>query len=311
MGMVQHTDTLPAHHGRPGAGLVGLQAARFSVLPDLERLQALPAGLGLARVSFRHRGEQATEIELPPLPEHVILLRAVGDGRPQEAWIAGRPLRRRPLPGTALLLGLGADARWVKRGATDGVLHLHLAPDWLSRLAAEEGLPAAAARPDLRLVEGDSRMAGLANLLEAERAHGPVTAAFAEHWAVLVALSLLQAPPGPARRAHAIAPRRLAEVKAFIEANLAGDITLADMAAAAGLSRFHFARAFKRDTGLSPHAFLIARRVELARRRLQEEDLPLEAVAAATGFGSTAHLTSAVRRVTGATPAQWRRAARG
>ena len=83
------------------------------------------------------------------------------------------------------------------------------------------------------------------------------------------------------------------------------------MAAAACLSAYHFARQFKVATGLPPHQYVIARRVERARQLLQAgTDLSLAEVAACAGFSDQSQFTHHFKRVVGVTPGQFRAPAR-
>lgn len=96
-------------------------------------------------------------------------------------------------------------------------------------------------------------------------------------------------------------------VKALIEACHEQDLALSDLARAAGLPRHHLIRAFRRETGLTPHAFLVDVRVRRARDRLRRGETPGE-VAAATGFSDQAHLTRAFKARLGVTPGAFRAA---
>ncbi len=93
----------------------------------------------------------------------------------------------------------------------------------------------------------------------------------------------------------------------FIETNLSRRLTLDDLAASASMSPFHFARGFKRVTGKPPHAYVTARRVEKAKQLLRSSSLSISDIAGACGFSSQSHFTTIFRRVTGATPARFRR----
>lgn len=84
------------------------------------------------------------------------------------------------------------------------------------------------------------------------------------------------------------------------------DLTLDDLAAAAGLSRFYFLRTFRREVGVTPHAYLTGRRIAAAKAQLQG-DLPLSEVALACGFYDQSHFTRAFKGATGVTPGQYRR----
>ena len=82
------------------------------------------------------------------------------------------------------------------------------------------------------------------------------------------------------------------------------------MAAVAHLSPYHFARQFKAATGLPPHQYVIARRVERAQQLLRQGDLSLAVVAACAGFSDQSQLAQNFKRVVGVTPGQFRKSAR-
>ena len=83
------------------------------------------------------------------------------------------------------------------------------------------------------------------------------------------------------------------------------------MAAVAHLSVSHFARQFKRTTGLPPHQYLILRRVERARELVQARtDLSLAEVALSAGFSDQSQFTRHFKRIVGLTPRQYRAPAR-
>jgi AraC family transcriptional regulator len=101
--------------------------------------------------------------------------------------------------------------------------------------------------------------------------------------------------------------RRLTWVKEYIAANLEGDLTIAQLAKVACLSRFHFARAFKAAVGQSPHQYVSAHRLERAKELLTRADQSLLDIAVALNFSSQANFTRAFRVCTGMTPGQYRR----
>lgn len=109
------------------------------------------------------------------------------------------------------------------------------------------------------------------------------------------------------RRRPDLAPFNLRRVQEHIESRLTERVTVGELAALAGLSREYFSRAFQAATGESPHQFILARRLAVARQRLEEgaEDLALLAVQ--TGFSSHAHLTTAFGQAFGLTPQAYRR----
>ena len=96
--------------------------------------------------------------------------------------------------------------------------------------------------------------------------------------------------------------RSLGRATDYINDNLSRKLTLAEIAEAAHMSPHHFARSFKKDTGLSPHRYVIQRRVERAKALLANTDLTIAEVARAVGFANQSHLSSHVRRHLGASP---------
>jgi AraC family transcriptional regulator len=104
-----------------------------------------------------------------------------------------------------------------------------------------------------------------------------------------------------------LAPAVLRRVQLFVVANLERPIPLSDLAARAGLSEFHFARAFRSATGTTPRVFVERARIERAKELLGESDLSLAEVAARTGLGSQSRFTTTFRKATGFTPATYRR----
>jgi AraC family transcriptional regulator len=101
--------------------------------------------------------------------------------------------------------------------------------------------------------------------------------------------------------------RRAREI---IEAKLADNVALVDIARECELSVAQFARAFKRSTGLPPHRYLTERRIERARLLLTRSGLPLADVAVRCGFADQSHFTKIFRRWMGVSPGSFRRASR-
>jgi AraC-like DNA-binding protein len=99
---------------------------------------------------------------------------------------------------------------------------------------------------------------------------------------------------------------RLRRALAFIEANFAQPIGLADVAASTGLTRMHFAAQFRATTGCSPHAYLLQRRIEHAQTLLRSSAQSVLDVALSCGFCSHAHFTTVFRRMVGEPPTSWR-----
>jgi AraC family transcriptional regulator len=137
----------------------------------------------------------------------------------------------------------------------------------------------------------------------------------AESLANVLAVHLIRqvvAPRRPARGSDGALPqRKLRAVVEYVEEHLDAGPTLEQMAAVAQLSPYHFARQFKAATGLPPHQYIIARRVERAKQLLQEDgDFSLAQVAAHAGFSDQSQLSQHFKRLVGVTPGRFRTPAR-
>ncbi len=109
------------------------------------------------------------------------------------------------------------------------------------------------------------------------------------------------------RLVAAVEPPLLATVHGLMERDLAQPLALADLAAAVGLSPFHFLRRYRSLAGCTPMAVLRQRRVEAARHLVATTDLPLAEIARRVGLAGAPHLTRLFRQILGTTPGGIRR----
>jgi AraC family transcriptional regulator len=113
---------------------------------------------------------------------------------------------------------------------------------------------------------------------------------------------------GTAERAtRKLHDRELKRIQVYIDERLDQQISLRDVAGVVDLSPQCFARALKETSGLSPHQFLIARRLDMAKRLLLDPARSVAEIAATVGFSDQAHMTATFSRVLGYTPGHWRR----
>jgi len=103
-----------------------------------------------------------------------------------------------------------------------------------------------------------------------------------------------------------LSPRALRRIKDYIFSNLEGKISNNALALVAGLSVFHFARAFKQSLGLTPHRYVLQCRVLKAQILLAETGTPLAKIAVAVGFSDQSHCTRWFRQLLGTTPGLYR-----
>ena len=122
-------------------------------------------------------------------------------------------------------------------------------------------------------------------------------------WAPLLLRALAAGGPEP--------DPRLARAAALIERDYARPLTVADLAAEAGMSQSRFFAGFAAAFGVSPHGYLADARLRAAQRLLSETALSIAQVALRTGHADQSALTRAMRTRLGTTPGAWRRRGRG
>lgn len=106
----------------------------------------------------------------------------------------------------------------------------------------------------------------------------------------------------PRRNAIGLDARRLERVIDYVEAHLDRDLALSELADVGAMSRFHFLRAFRATTGLTPHQFAEARRMDRARDLLRRGDRTVGEVAAQVGYSNGHHFRRLFRRHHGSGP---------
>jgi transcriptional regulator GlxA family with amidase domain len=115
----------------------------------------------------------------------------------------------------------------------------------------------------------------------------------------------------PTRRARGgLAPGSLRRVREYIESHVAERISLPELAEIAGLCDSHFSRAFKQSVGVSPHRYIVQRRVERAVALIEQTDRTLGDIALDVGFFDQSHFTRLFAEVFGETPSSFRQRCR-
>ncbi len=146
--------------------------------------------------------------------------------------------------------------------------------------------------------------------LSEDFAHGPL---YAEQLMLTAAVQLVRGYTSN-RRTHRLPNRgglpgaRLGRVEDLVRSRLGEQLRLEDLADAAGLSSFHFCRAFRQATGLAPFEFVASLRIEEAKRQLRETERSVFEIAIDAGFQSASHFSQIFRRHVGQTPTAYRRA---
>jgi AraC family transcriptional regulator len=295
--------------GDPIGPLDWLEIIPFEPAAASDRLR----WVGLEAAHFR--ASVATEFNQPVNTHHMLLLFT---RPPEELDVRYEGLKRHvpPPAGSVSLIPAGSPA-WVRSSGCKDQLHIFLEPGLVPRVAAEAfGLdPARLTVPPLHGVDLPHLRAAMAAVeveLTAGGVGGPLAA---ESLANVLAVHLIRhvlAPRRPERGRDGTLPQgRLRAVVEYIEDHLDAGPTLGQLAAVARLSPYHFARQFRAATGLPPHQFVIARRVERAKQLLGAgTGLSLAEVAACAGFSDQSQFSHHFKRLVGVTPGQFRTPAR-
>jgi AraC family transcriptional regulator len=213
-------------------------------------------------------------------------------------------------PATVTVVPAGSSSRWDIYQPLS-VVQLYLPLTTLKRVAHEAG----AGTPD-DLVERTAHPDPITSRLllsaaDALEGSAALDALFRHQLTDLLATRLLAAHTGSPATFRPImgglSPRVLGRAIERLRSDSDADVSLAALASDAGLSRFHFCRAFKESTGLSPHAWLRQHRLEQAMNMLRDTDVSVVSVATALGYSSQTAFAAAFRKLTGETPSDWRR----
>lgn len=191
-------------------------------------------------------------------------------------------------------------------------LRFYISQTSLEELAFDQGLRGAIVlRPPLGVE--DRVMQGLATALmdDVERADERSTL-FIDHIALafhahIVATYGEHRPFTPAGVRDRLAPWQMRRAVDLMVDRLGGDPTISELAQECGLSATHFARAFRQTAGITPHQWLIRRRIERARELLLAGQFGLAEIAMICGFVDQSHLTRMFTRIVGESPGRWRR----
>ena len=93
---------------------------------------------------------------------------------------------------------------------------------------------------------------------------------------------------------------------AYINEHLAGPLTLEELASQASLSPFYFSRLFKKETGFTPHGYVITARVNNAKFLLKSSNATIKEICFGTGFTSESSFCTTFKKITGSTPSEYR-----
>ncbi len=245
-----------------------------------------------------------------PMEDHYISVTLAGSLR-VEGVLNDQRIEGDFVPGRCLVMPAGQTNVWRWNRPTDE-MHVYLRPHFLRHMSEQANITS---------VELVNRIAVddpilhhiIQGIIEELRAPSGAGRLFADLTGQYLALHLLRrhsaAMRAPQPRGLRLTAAQLRRVEACIDDDLGAELSLDDLAEAARVSRFHFARAFKQTIGMPPHRWLIMRRIERAKQLLETTQLSILDIACAVGFQSQSHFGQVFRRQTGFSPAKWRRVA--
>jgi AraC family transcriptional regulator len=244
-----------------------------------------------------------------PMSDHVVMTYPSGSQRLERRTGRSAAIAT-ARPGVVTVIPAGSTSRWDIHQPMH-VVQLYLPQKTLERIAADAGTTAPG---DLLERTGHADPVTSRLLLSAADAldgSAALDTLFRQQLTDLLATRLLVAHTGlpttiqPAM--GGLSPKVLQHAIERLRSDRDADVSLAALAADADLSRFHFCRAFKESTGLSPHAWLRQHRLEQAMNMLRDTDEQVVSIAAALGYSSQTAFAAAFRKLTGETPSDWRR----
>ncbi|MGL5165080.1 MAG: helix-turn-helix domain-containing protein [Afipia sp.] len=250
-------------------------------------------------------------VPIPSEPAFSIL-HQLGDLDRHSCWLAGRPRYSEAFgAGTVSVIDLRDNPQCEFRGPFDAVQY------YVPRKALDEFAYEHGAKPVSTLKwsrdQRDPFLSTLSSiLLSAVEQDATTNQLFVDHIGFSLLAHFAQTYGGLRARdgksQGGLAPWQERRAKEIMRARLASHLTISDVAAECQLTPSHFARAFRRSTGVAPHEFLSQLRIDEAKRLMLATKLPLADVALICGFGDQSYFTRVFSRNVGASPGAWRRA---
>ncbi len=290
-----------------------LERAKQSTLREIT--SSVHAGWTALLVQTLESSARVQEYTNAPVPDLSLAVVVNGVGA-VECYANGGRQKVVMRPGDACATASGKTERHLIQSLTlrpIQTLHVYIPAGYFADAAEEYRRAGVAARfeqPDL-LGFTDSTVAAMGFALVAAVTAGAPNL-YAESAAQFLAAHLLlthnrQSETALAKRnPGVIADRRLRRVLEFMRHHSAQDLTVAELAREAGVSRFHFINLFKKACGTTPHQHLVKLRLERAAAMLENTDLSIAALAASCGFVAPSHFSAAFRRHFGQTASEYK-----
>jgi AraC family transcriptional regulator len=210
----------------------------------------------------------------------------------------------------------------VSRGTQDAVSYARSGPEAAQRMfltleprVFQRAVPEAESGEDLELIDQwgieDRQIEYILRTLDADLEAGlPAGGLFGESLLNSLAVYLQRRygvkPIADVKPRNGLPKIRLNRVIEFIEEHLDQDITLAALAETVGMGPHYFSELFKQSLGISPHQYVLRRRIERGRKLLHNPSVSVLEAAVRSGFSDQSHFTKLFRRIVGVTPSKYR-----
>jgi AraC family transcriptional regulator len=262
-------------------------------------------------VAFQLRRDFLGVLEVPEL-ENVLVSVHVGIPARLSCRRGGQRFTGTSVHGDIDVIPARTAARWEMLDDNDTALLLSLPQALLDAVAEESGMDAARLEIRNRFQIRDAELEMLSWAMKREMETGCPSGRIYMNGLTLAMASRLVAWHSSAAKAakqfsEGLSGLRLKQVLAFIEEQLAEDLSLEQIAAVAGVSASHVKTLFRKSMGIPVHQYVIQRRVERAKALLTKGSLSMAEIAAATGFAHQSHMARHMRRVLGMPPLAMKR----
>jgi AraC family transcriptional regulator len=281
-----------------------------------EKLPAILAHVRTADgVAFQLRRDYRGVLEVPEL-ESVLISVHVGTPTRLSCRRGGQRFTGTSVHGDIDVIPSRTAARGEMHDDNDTALVLSLPQALLDAVAAECGMDAARLEIRNRFQIRDTELETLSGAMKREMELGcPSGRIYMNGLALAVASRLVVWHSSAAKATAApnqglggqLSGLRLKQVLAFIEEQLAEDLSLEQIAAVAGVSASHVKTLFRKAMGVPVHQYVIQRRVERAKALLRKDSLSMAEIAAASGFSHQSHMARHMRRALGMPPLEMKR----
>jgi AraC family transcriptional regulator len=262
-------------------------------------------------VAFQLRRDFMGVLEVPEL-ENVLISVHVGTPTRLSCRRGGQRFTGTSVHGDIDVIPSRTAARWEMHDDNDTALLLSLPQRLLEAVAEESGMDTSRLEIRNRFQIRDMELETLSWAMKRELETGCLSGRLYMNGLTLAVASRLvawhsSAAKMPKPTNEGLSGLRLKQVLAFIEEQLAEDLSLEQIAAAAGVSASHVKAVFRKAMGMPVHQYVIQRRVERAKELLRRDSLSMAEIAAAAGFSHQSHMARHMRRVLGMPPLAMKR----